>query len=344
MLRNDETLFKEPEVLNYDYMPKMIPFREEEQKTIAHCIKPLFQERNGRNLVISGAPGVGKTVACRHVLMELEEETDDIYPLYVNCWQKNTTYKIMSELCDLLSLKFIQNKKTEELFGMVKKAVNKSSAVFVFDEIDKVEDFDFLYSVLEEIHKKSVILVTNYSEWLTNLDSRIKSRLLPEQVTFKPYSAHETKEILKGRLKYAFVPNVWDDDAFELIAKNVVKTGDIRVGLSLLKQAGNFAEDSSSRKITVEHAKKALGTLDDFSINSKEDLDKEALFILELVKKKKEEKIGDLFEFYQKEGGKSVYKTFQRKIKKLEEGKFITVERTSGGKEGNTSVIKASTL
>ena len=340
MLGSDETLFKNPIALDYDYMPKLIPFRENEQHYIANCIKPLFMQRNGRNLIITGPPGVGQTVACKHVLMELEEETDEIIPLYINCWQKNTTYKIMYELCELLGLKFIQNKKTDELFAMLRKILNKKSAVFVFDEIDKVEDYDFLYTILEEIYRKTIILITNYSNWITSLDERIKSRLLPDITEFRKYNARETREILLQRVNYAFVPNVWEDEAFDLVVSHVASIGDIRTGLYLLKESGNYAEDDASRKIKVKHAEKALSKLVDFSVKSASDLDEETQQILEIIKETKGGKIGDLFRIYLDKGGKSVYKTFQRKIKKLEEGKFITVKKITGGKEGKTSIIK----
>ncbi len=90
MLKDNETLFKNTIALDYDYVPKLVPFREKHQHFIASCIRPLFQNRNARNIVIHGLPGVGKTVACKHVINELEEETDDIEVLYVNCWKKNT--------------------------------------------------------------------------------------------------------------------------------------------------------------------------------------------------------------------------------------------------------------
>ena len=85
MLGDKESVFRDSVALDYDYVPKLVPFREKEQQHMASCIKPLFQKRNGRNLLIVGKPGVGKTVACKHVLRELEEETDEIFPIYINC-------------------------------------------------------------------------------------------------------------------------------------------------------------------------------------------------------------------------------------------------------------------
>ena len=340
ILGSNESLFKNDVALDYSFQPKLVPYREKEQRAIAACIKPLFEEKNGKNIFIFGQPGVGKTVACSHILKELEEETDKITPIYINCWKHNTTYKIVIEICDLMDFKFVQNKKTEELFRCIKQNLNKKSVVFVFDEADKLEDFDFLYMILEDIYRKTIILITNYKEWLIGLDDRIKSRLIPEVNEFKPYNYEETKGILKQRMEYAFCPNVWDNPAFELIVKKTSDVQDIRAGLYLMKTAGLIAENKSSRKIILEHAQQALQKIDEFSIKKTTDLAVDEQLILELVKNNSGKKIGDIFKIYKNNGGDLVYRSFQRKIDKLQKNKFIVVEKTAGGEEGNTTIIK----
>ena len=340
ILGSGETLFKNDVALDYSFQPKIVPYRETEQRFVASCIKPLFQEKSGKNVFIFGQPGVGKTVACKHILNELEEETDEIIPIYINCWQRNTTYKIILEICDLMDFKFVQNKKTEELFRWVKQALNKKSVVFVFDEVDKLEDLDFLYMILEEVYRKTIILITNYKDWVIELDDRIKSRLMPELIEFRPYNYDETKGILKQRAEYAFYPSVLSDEAFELIAKKTAELQDIRTGLHLMKEAGNIAESKSSRKILLEHAQQALEKIKEFTIKNPEELESDEKMILDLVKNNSGKKIGDIFKMYQTNGGKFVYKSFQRKIDKLEKSKFIAVEKTAGGEEGNTTIIR----
>jgi len=340
ILGSSETLFKNDVALDYSFQPKLVPYREKEQKFIANCIKPLFQEKNGKNVFIFGQPGVGKTVACTKILKELEEETEEIIPIYINCWQRNTTYKIILEICELMGFKFVQNKKTEELFRWIKQNLNKKSVVFVFDEVDKLEDFDFLYMILEEIYRKTIILITNYKEWIIELDERIKSRLMPEITEFKPYNYDETKGILKQRLDSAFHANVFSDDAFELIAKKTFEMQDIRAGLYLVKEAGRIAEDKSSRKIIAEHAQQSISKIDEFSIKNPNELAADEQLILSLIKDNSGKKIGDCFRLYQENGGKLVYKSFQRKIDRLHKDKFIVVEKTAGGEEGNTTIIK----
>ncbi len=340
ILKSSETLFKNELALDFSFVPKIVPYREREQRIIAGCIKPLFDDKNGKNLFIFGQPGVGKTVALKKVVEELGEETEDIIPIEMNCWQRKTTYQIILEICDKMDFKFTQNKKTDELFRWVKQTLNKKSVVFIFDEADKLEDLDFLYVILEEIYRKSIILITNYKEWIIELDERLKSRLLPEIIEFKPYSYEETKGILKQRMESAFQPNVWDNDAFEAVAKKTAELQDMRIGMYLMKESGTIAENKSSRRITIEHAQQALGKLDEFSIKNPEELAADDKIILDIIRQNSGKRIGELYSIYQNSGGKLVYKSFQRKIDKLDKSKFITIEKTEGGGEGNTTIVK----
>ncbi|MAG15485.1 hypothetical protein CMO88_00315 [Candidatus Woesearchaeota archaeon] len=341
MLKSGESLIKNEIALDYGYIPKLVPYRESQMRAIAASIKPLFQNRSGRNMFVYGPPGVGKTVAVKHLLKEIEEESENITPFYINCWQKNTAFKILVEMCDIIGYKFIQNKRTEELFAVLKQYLNKSerSAVFAFDEIDKIEDLDFIYNLLEDVFRKSVILITNYKEYVTELDERIKSRLTAEMLEFQAYNLNETRGILKQRMEYAFVPGIWEEDAVESIVQKTAKMSDIRSGLYMMKEAALIAEERSSKKVNSSDVSTAMKKLDDFSIKKTEELEDEVKFILKIIKDNTGKRIGEVYKTYQENGGKLVYKTFWRKINKLEEDKFITTKKIEGGKEGKTTII-----
>lgn len=339
VLKSNESLIKDASILDYDYMPKLIPFRENEQKYLATCIKPLFNNRSGRNLLIYGAPGIGKSVATKSVLKDLEEQTDDINIIYINCWQFNTTFKVVCEICEQVGYKFTQNKKSQELQKVVAEIINKKSAVFVFDEIDKAEDTDFLYFLLEQILHKCVFLITNYKSWLLTLDERIKSRLMPEMVEFKEYNLKETEGILKERLEYAFNKDVWEEKSFLEIVKKTFDIKDIRAGLFLMKESALISEDKSLKKINDESVNLAIEKLNQFSIKNEDELNEDEKFILQLVKSNSGMKIGELFKIYEKNNGNLSYKTFQRKISKLDEGKYIKITKQIGA-GGNTTIVE----
>jgi cell division control protein 6 len=323
-------------------LPKLLPYREAEQRQFATCIQPLLQNRNGMNMFIHGPPGVGKTAALKFVLRELEETTDDVIPLYINCWQKNTSFKVITDICDQLGYKMVHNKRTEELFQIAFQMINRKTAVFVFDEVDKVEDFDFLYAILENVFKKSIFLITNHKDWLMDLDMRIKSRMTPEVLEFRNYTVTEVKGILQQRIDYGFVAGCWEEEALSMVAARTVELEDIRSGFHLLRESGLAAEMKSAKRVAKEHVAAALSKLEDFAVKPKSELDEDSQNMLDIVKRNSGEKIGNLFKLYQEAGGQSVYKTFQRKIRKLADNKFISVQSVMGGAEGTTTLVSYS--
>ena len=50
MLGSSETLFKNELALDFSFQPKVLPYREKEQRFVVNCIKPLFSEKSGKNL------------------------------------------------------------------------------------------------------------------------------------------------------------------------------------------------------------------------------------------------------------------------------------------------------
>jgi len=336
ILSSEESLFLNPQFLDTDFVPQVIRFRENEQKYIAECIKPLLQRRNGRNLLIKGSPGIGKTLAAKHVLNELKEESGDVYCVYVNCWKKDSSFKVINEICSQINYKYVYNKSFDVLFKDVVPLLNEKSLVLVLDEVDKLADNAILYSILEDIYRKTIITITNDSEFISKLDNRIRSRLMPDTLDFKPYSLQETQEILKERADYAFVKGVFDNDCFSLIAEKTFVSKDLRVGLFLLKESGEVAEASSSRKITQDHTLQAINKL---SADKLKDIDEENKELIDLVKLNSGKSASEIFREYETKSGKS-YRTFQRKIKDLEKMNIVTLKQLNKGREGNTTVVE----
>lgn len=329
-----ENLFKNEDALDPEFVPKLLPYRDFQQKRIAACIKPLLEKRDGRNAFVYGAPGIGKTAALKWVLRELEEEYEDVLQIYINCWQKNTTYKILLDICEQLGYAFTQNKNSEQLFEVIKGILNKKQSVLVFDEIDRAEDQAFLYSILNEIYKTSIIMITNVPEWIETIDHRIQSRILAERIEFKKYSQQEIKEILQQRTEYAFLPETWQHEALEEASKIAYEQGDIRTGMFIMREAGRYAEEDGQQKITPEHITKAKALLSKKNFDN--GLNIEEKEILSAVKEDVSIKIGDL---HKKLGEKINYKTLQRRIEKLSRGGYIRTETIKGGQEGSTTLI-----
>jgi Cdc6-like AAA superfamily ATPase len=184
------------------------------------------------------------------------------------------------------------------------------------------------------------LLITNYKDWLNNVEERIRSRLMLDNLEFKPYNIKETEGILKQRIEYAFVPNILEEDAFQLILKKTVEVEDIRAGLKMLRESALNAENSSSKKITIEHAKTALEKLDEYNLQNPDILNEELKSILNIIKKNNNLKMGNLFNIYQEKGGNASYRSFFRKVNKLADDRFISLDKKEGGAEGTTTIVK----
>jgi len=345
ILGADESLFVNPMALDFDYLPKELPHRENQQHYLATCIKPLFHGINGKNILITGVPGIGKTAAVRWVLRDLEQEGLDsqVQPIFINCWKKDTAHKILLEVCNQVGYKFVINKTTDDLMRAVAEILNKKAAVIVLDEVDKIDSQQIIYQFLEDIYRKCIFLITNDKGWLSELDNRVRSRLLPEDVRFEQYNYNETLDILKQRVRYAFVTDVWIEDALERVAEKTVEVGDIRVGIFLLKEAGNIAEMRSSRKVTFEHVESAIEKLADFKPVSSKDLGEEEKEILEIIKTNSGKSVKELYEVYKNKYNKS-YRTFHRKIKILEESGLIDVKEQAMEKGGKELILLFKTI
>ena len=159
------------------------------------------------------------------------------------------------------------------------------------------------------------------------LDQRIKSRLIPSQLEFKPYSLQETENILKNRIKYAFQQNILDEDSFNLILQKTFSLKDIRTGLFLLKEAAEIAESKAKRQISIEDAQQAIEKLKEFKIKNSLNLEQTEKEILELIKQNPEKTTKELFETYTNQ---TSYATFSRKIENLQKNKQISKFKKQG--------------
>jgi len=338
MLKGGESLFLDTIALDVDYVPGVIKHREQEQHYIATCIKPLLQKRSGKNLLVHGSPGIGKTVAVKHVLQELGNETDAIETIYVNCWKKETAHKIALEICQQIGFSFIHNKDTTDLFREIAKILNKKAAVIVLDEADKIVGDEIFYTMMEDIFRKSLIFITNEGDWLSKLDKRVRSRIMPDVIEFKPYSHDEVRDILKERVEYAFVPGVVGGEVIAVIADATFKTGDIRAGLFLLKEAGEIAEGKSLKKVLLEHAEVAKGKLQNFHIKKPSTLTEDEQKILSFIQEHVGKTGKQIYDLFSQDETMS-YSSFQRKIKNLEKGKFISLKKVNEGQPGVSTLV-----
>jgi|SRR3989344_3575400 len=276
------TLFKNKEVLQSNYSPDDIPYRDKQIEQVASVLAPALIGQKTSNLFIFGKTGTGKTLTVDFVKRQLLKRTEGsetpIKIIYINCKLKknaDTEYRLIAELIDKLGEKIaVTGLPTDQVYNKFLNIVNNSKNkifIIILDEIDqlvkKISD-DFLYNLTRlnsELSRSQITFVgiSNDLRFLDNLDPRVRSSLSEEEIVFPPYDAVQLKEILTKRSCEAFKDNVVDPAAIAKCAGFAAREhGDARRALDLLRVAGELAERSGQKKITTKHIDDANAQLE----------------------------------------------------------------------------------
>lgn len=272
--RRISKIFVNREVLRPDYIPDVLPHREEQIKRLTEILAPLLEGVRPSNIFIYGLTGTGKTAVTRYVLSRLKEyslkygKVSFVYS-YINCRHEDTTYRVLMRLAESLGVRVpFTGLSTAEVYNRMRRAIEKMGAisVVVLDEVDfliKKQGDDLLYRLTrinDELikGKVTVVGVTNDVKFMDRLDPRVKSSLGEEEIIFPPYDALQLADILSERAKLAFKPGALEDGVIQYCASIAAKEhGDARRALDLLRVAGELAERSGSDLVTVKHVKLA---------------------------------------------------------------------------------------
>ncbi len=285
-------LFKDASVLSPHYVPDRLPHRKSEISQIIRIIGPILRETKPNNVFVYGKTGTGKTAVIRHVTRELKRVVDDpdknkknvkVECVYMNCRVGyNSKYQVLLKILEDESLnrQGYEKKPMEdrgkkgklsglsptELYERLKVFVeaNNLNLVVVLDEVDMIKDADDLLYILTRINDEissgsvSIMGISNKFSFKDVLDSRSKSTLCEEELVFKPYHANQLKSILTQRLRLGFKKGVIASSSVGLISAYGAQTnGDARYALRLLKKAGELAQGSGHKRITVDDVKSA---------------------------------------------------------------------------------------
>lgn len=167
-----------------------------------------------------GRPGTGKTTVACHILSEMNRRTR-IPGIYVNCWKHNTFYSVLEYMLDEMKRGFGDARDTSVKLGQFERMIKDRPFLIILDEIDIVhsgERNDIIYNLFST-GKVGLMCIGESRYSLLQLEARIKSRLSPRLVAFRPYSLNELVDILRERAVRALHPDSWNTRTLELIAQ-----------------------------------------------------------------------------------------------------------------------------
>ncbi len=273
----DETLFRDAEVFDPDYVPEQFNFREAQTRELAFQLRPGLRGARPLNTVCRGPPGTGKTTTVRKLFAEIEESSQALIPVYVNCQIDNTIFGIVSEVYHGLSghepRASSGGVSTKKVLEAIAKLLEREHRVLVValddanyllfeNELNRV-----LYSLLRthEVHPGTkigvIVILSDLSvDLAARVDTRVQSIFQPSEVYFNPYTTDEVRTILDERAQQGFYPGVLPARELDLVVDQTIRTGDLRVGIDLLKRAGIAAEMDGRRRITDRDIRNAYAT------------------------------------------------------------------------------------
>lgn len=256
------SVFRDESVLYPEFLPEVLPHRENQIHAIADCLKPLLKKSRPTPVFLHGPPGVGKTAVARFILRELKEE--GVNGVYVNCWQHDSRHAILTQVTySLGSFAPRRGTSTDEIYAKFLEGLKKNSpVVLVLDELDRMlanEGSSVLYDILRNGEQLGLILISNDSYALRQLDDRTRSSLSCEDAGFSAYTPKEMEDVLKERVEVAFVPRTVGPGVLSALAHFACANGsDVRIGLETLLRAGRLAENSGKGKLTMIEVNKVI--------------------------------------------------------------------------------------
>ena len=254
MLSWDESVFRDEHVFEIDYVPEAFRHRESQLQTLQYALRPAVRGSRPLNAMVRGPPGTGKTLTAVALADALGlgysriQFTPDLLP---RVFEAIFDYEPPSSG---ISFKKLLGQVTDRLIA------DEEVLVVALDDVNYLfyenEASDTLYSLLRahETHpgaKVGVLVVSSDPDLdvIEALDGRVQSVFRPEEAYFPVYDREEVADILGERVRVGFREGALDTDALDRVVELTASTGDLRVGIDLLRRAGLHAESRASRSV-----------------------------------------------------------------------------------------------
>ncbi|HOI13857.1 MAG TPA: ORC1-type DNA replication protein [Methanoculleus sp.] len=357
LLMWDETLFRDPEVFEIDYVPEQFNHRDAQIRELAFQVRPGMRGARPLNTICRGLPGTGKTTSVRKILADIEEATKKLVPVYINCQIDNTRFAIFSQIYRRVTGRPPPGSGTsfKQVFDAIAKVLQREEQVLLValddanyllyeNEINQV-----LYPLLRSheaypgVRIGVIAIVSDMSVTLqSEVDARVASVFRPTEIYFPPYSEEEVHGILEERVLQGLYPNVLRPETLDLVVEQTMKSGDLRVGIDLLKRAALNAEREARRSVEREDICKAYEVSRylhlAFSLRALKAEEREVLAgIAEMsASDDREMNAGDVYRFVKEHVGVS-YTKFYEMIQKFDSMRLLNLHYRQG--RGRTRLI-----
>ncbi len=354
---SDQTLFRSIDVFEIDYAPEFFNYRESQLKDLAYQIRPALEGGRALNAICRGLPGTGKTTSVLRIFAELEQTTKKIVPVYVNCQNDRTKYMVFSRIYAAIvghapARTGVSIKSVLDAIGGALQRQEKSLIVCLDDANllhynnllgDVVNSLLRLHqdypgaraAVFATVSDMNLDLAADLSKW-------VLSPFRPSDIYFPPYDTDEIRGILQDRIRIGLYPGVFPAPMLDRIVEQTMESGDVRVGLDLVKRAVLNAECAARTEVVEEDITKAYEQAKHIHLAcTVRALSADERLLLRRIAELSQEEGGPLVSgaIYGRveETPKVGYTAFSRQLRKLDSLRLVDLIRVQAG--GRTSEV-----
>jgi cell division control protein 6 len=361
------SVIKNLNTLDFDYVPDVLPHRDEQLRFIAQMFKPLLS-RIPQNVVIKGPVGTGKTVIAKKFCNSLKNLARKqgliIEYVHINCRKRSTDAMVLLGILNHFDSRFPDRGfSVQEMLQVLSKQLQKREAqlLVVLDEVDallKKSGSDLIYNLTrfsDESLKEKIpisLLLISQRDVISMFDSSALSTFKRSNVlSLDKYMRDELFDIVTQRVNLAFHNNVVNNDSIDLIADIASEWGDARFAIELLWKAGIAADHQHVEMVSPEHVRAAKAETYSIVTESKlKNLDLHHLITLYSIAKRlrkdgtayvstgeAEKTYAITCEEYNEKP--RTHTMFWNYLKDLESAGFITIKLSGKGHLGTTQLI-----
>jgi len=354
---SDQTLFRSIDVFEIDYAPEFFNYRESQLNDLAYQIRPALEGGRALSAICRGLPGTGKTTSVLRIFAELEQTTKKIVPVYVNCQNDRTKYMVFSRVYAAIvghapARTGISIRSVMDAIGGALQRQEKSLIVCLDDANllhynntlgDVVNSLLRLHqdypgvraAVFATVSDMNLDLASDLSKW-------VLSPFRPSDIYFPPYDADEIRGILQDRIRIGLYPGVFSVQMLDRIVEQTMESGDVRVGLDLVKRAVLNAECAARTEVIEEDITKAYEQAKHIHLAcTVRALSADERLLLRRIAELSQEQSGPLVSgtiYTDGEGKPKVsYTAFFKRLQKLDALRLVDLIRVQAG--GRTSEV-----
>ena len=257
--------------------------RDNQLSRVIDNLKPVLRNEGIPDMLLSGPSGTGKSLiihaVCRQIIELCESQGKTFGVLSINCEGPKTAdravYRLVKSAADDLGVEtgipqtgVSTDQKLERLYELMRE--HYDGVIFILDEIDMLEgpyqeaEYNSLIYQLSRARNLadfdgpiSLTTITNYADFMMNLNSRAQSSYNPDDIFFDDYDAAQLRNILEHR-RDAFEADALAEDVIPLVSALGSQThGDARKAIDLLRWAGELAERHGSTRVVETNVREA---------------------------------------------------------------------------------------